>query len=286
MNHVKVQSNNTLKAVIPAAGFGSRMLPITMSVPKEMLPVARKPAIQHLVEEAVQSGVREICIVIREGKEIIRDYFTLRQPEARRKQGERTVEELEALIASCELTFLYQQEPRGIGDALLLAKEFVGDEPFLMMVPDQLMLAREPATAQLLRRWHDRATVWSSLIRLPKEETPFFESSRGFEIERGESQDVVRIRRILSAEETRATYLDLSYQVRGFGRTVYPPEIFEYLGDDFVNRQTGEVDLLKTFEGFTGRLTHNAVLLDGLPMDIGTFEGYYRYLPRAWESSA
>src|SRR2546423_1527767 len=101
------------KAVIPAAGLGSRMLPITKSIPKEMLLVGRKPMIQHVVEEAAASGLKQICIVIRKGKEAIRDYFCLKYAH----KQDRSIEELERLLAVCEITFAYQEQPLGLGDA-------------------------------------------------------------------------------------------------------------------------------------------------------------------------
>ncbi|MBA3766741.1 MAG: NTP transferase domain-containing protein [Acidobacteria bacterium] len=98
------------KAVIPAAGLGSRMLPLTKGVPKEMLPVGRKPMIQLVVEEAVASGLRQICTVIREGKEIIRDYFTLKYPFPDKR--DESIDELEKTLARCELTLIgLTQEP-------------------------------------------------------------------------------------------------------------------------------------------------------------------------------
>jgi UTP--glucose-1-phosphate uridylyltransferase len=277
---VTATEQTDIRAVIPAAGLGSRMLPVTKGVPKEMLPAGRKPLIQHVVEEAVASGIREICVVIRAGKEVIRDYFLLRQPEAR-KRG-RDIEELEALVARCELTFVYQQETRGLGDALLQAKDFVGRDSFVMMIPDQLARATTPATLQLLRSRTSSAAVCSSLVRLPKEEARFFPGARGFEFERVGASEPLRMGRLLSEEEMREAYREVDYEIRGFGRTLYPPEIFDYLGRDFTNPETGEVDLSRTFETLTERLAHRGVLLAGEFFDVGTFEGYYRSLPRMW----
>jgi UTP--glucose-1-phosphate uridylyltransferase len=266
------------KVVIPAAGFGTRMSPLTSYVPKEMLPVGRKPMIQHAVEEARASGLRRICIVIRDGKEIIQDYFCLHNPESHKRDA--NIDELEELVASCELSFVYQREPLGLGDALLQAREFVGGDPFVMMVPDQLMLSDVPASLQLVRRWSPGPHVLSSLIRLPKEEAAFFAGARGVEAEREGGSGELIVGRLRSEEETRAAYRDSAYELRGFGRTVYPPEIFDYLGPDFVNPRTGEVDLWKTFQALAGEIAHRAVVLEGEPLDLGTFEGYYRYLPR------
>jgi len=268
------------RAVIPAAGFGSRMLPITKGLPKELLPVGRKPMLQHVVEEAVASGVKEICIVIREGKEVIRDYFCLKYPAGRK--GDDGMVELEKLVANCALTFVVQSQPLGLGDALLQARDFVGKESFVMMIPDQLMSSAVPATAQLLQHWRPGPAIWSSLLHLPKEEQPFFVGARGVEYKEGASGEMV-ISRLRTEAETRRAHQGLDYEVRGFGRTIFPPEIFDYLGPEFANPQTGEVDLLGTFEEWTKELEVFGIWLEGEPFDLGTFQSYHRYLPRLWE---
>jgi UTP--glucose-1-phosphate uridylyltransferase len=272
--------SGVIKAVIPAAGFGSRMMPLTKVIPKEMLPVGSKPMIQHAVEEAVASGIKQIGIVIRQGKEIIKDHFTLRSPVG--GKGAERAAELEALMDSCELTFIYQKRPLGLGDALLEAKDFVGEESFVMMIPDQQLHDTVPATAQLLRRWQPGPTIWSSLLRLPKVELPFFIGARGVRYtEKGAGE--ILISGLSTEEETERTHRGLSYEVRGFGRTIYPPQIFDYLGAEFINPQSGEVDLAKTFEKCTEKLEIRGTWLAGDAFDLGTFRGYYRYLPKLWE---
>jgi len=281
MQETKSAQSKLDKAVIPAAGFGSRMLPITKSVPKEMLPFGRKPVIQLLVEEAVSSGLTKICIVIRRGKEIIEEYF-----QAKARKTDASTDELERLLTECRLSFVYQKEPLGIGDALLEARDFVGADSFVMMVPDQLMRSEVPATLQLVRRWQPGSYILSSMVRLPKEETRFFESSRGVELEKEYAPGEFIIGRLQSKDETTSAYRDQAYEVRGFGRTVYPPAIFDYLGRDFINPRTGEVDLSMTFEKLMGKVPHRGVMLEGEAQDLGTFEGYYHYLPRAGESES
>jgi UTP--glucose-1-phosphate uridylyltransferase len=259
------------------------MLPITKSIPKEMLPVGRKPMIQHLLEEAVAAGLKQVCIVIREGKEVIRDYFC-----AQTRKRDQSIDELERLRSACELVFIYQERPAGLGDALLQAREFAGGESFVMMIPDQLMRSSVPATLQLIRRWRPSESphVFSSFLRLAKEDVPFFAGARGVEIEREREDGEFVISRLQTEEETRAAFSDSKHELRGFGRTVYPPEIFDYLGQDFINPANGEVDLWKTFEKCAGRIAHRGVVLEGEPFDMGTFEGYYNYLPRFRESEA
>lgn len=260
------------KAVIPAAGLGSRMLTLTQSVLKEMLPVGRKPMIQHAVEEVVASGIGEVCIVIRRGKELIRDFF--------RKAQARTQRDSAELIGSCELTFVYQTEALGLGDALLQSRAFVGDDSFVMVIPDQLMRGDSPATTQLIKEGVLPGTIRSSLARIPKHDVAFFPGARGFDFDQKTGSKSFNIGKLQTEEETHARFKHVDYEIRGFGRTIFPAEVFDYFGKEFANPLTGEVDLAKTFAEVALSLRHEGVLLDGEVFDLGTFESYYHYLPR------
>ena len=272
------------KAVVPVAGLGTRMLPITKSIPKEMLPVGRKPMIQIGVEELALSGIREVCIVIRQGKEVIKDYLLSGYPYLEKADG--SIEELEKLTAGIELSFVYQERALGLGDAMLKAKDFVGDNPFVLLVPDQIMQADIPPTKQLLNHYRDNLpSIWTGLVKFPKEELPYFVGARGVEYEELR-EDEVRIEKLYSEEEMAVVYRDKDFEVRGFGRTIYPPDIFAYLDQRFINPATGEVDLLKTFEECRGKIPHYGLLLEGAPFDLGTFEGYYRYMQEIWRRRA
>jgi UTP--glucose-1-phosphate uridylyltransferase len=269
------------KAVVPAAGLGSRMLPMTKSVPKEMFPAGTKPMIHLVVEEAQASGIFQICIVLRPGKEIIKDYFSLRHPGE--GEGNEGAEAIEELVKACEIRYVYQPEPRGLGDALLQCRDFVGSDAFVMMIPDQLIISREPATKQILEHWYPGIAIWSALINLPSEEARYFPGARGYALGEEISPAVHRVEALISADEMDTRLNDVKHQIRGIGRTVYPPQIFDYLGPDHVNPRTGQVDLLKTFEVCSRSIDHYAVFLNGDFFDLGTFEGYYRYAPRIWE---
>jgi UTP--glucose-1-phosphate uridylyltransferase len=270
------EQRRPLKAVIPAAGLGTRLRAITKGAPKELLCLGKKVMLQYVVEEAIASGIKEICVVIRRGKEAIREFLDGHSSHdfESEKAGARR-----SALAGCEITFVDQPHPRGLGDALLQTRDFVGPDSFVMMIPDQLLRAKVPATLQLLKQWRPGPFIWSSLLRLPKDEVPFFAGARGVEYRETESAEV-EIFRLTGEEETRRAHLGLNYEVRGFGRTIYPPEIFEYLTADFANPITGEVDLLKTFERCIERLRIFGVWLDGEPFDLGTIPGYWRYLPR------
>jgi UTP--glucose-1-phosphate uridylyltransferase len=148
------------KAVIPAAGLGRRMSSLTGGAPKEMLPLAGRPIIHHVVQEAIDAGLVEICIVIHKNKEEIRRYFESDDAEA--CEARRAVEKLRS---RCKIVFAYQAERRGLGDAILCAKAFVGDERFALLIPDQLFIGRAGAIPQLASKNLPSTAVVSSLIR-------------------------------------------------------------------------------------------------------------------------
>ncbi len=141
------------KAVIPAAGFGTRMLPAAKSVPKEMLCIAGKPAIHYIVKEAVDSGIEDILIIVSRGKTAIEDYFDY-SPELEQRllnSGKvEQVEELRAIADMANVTFIRQKELSGLGNAVLHAKGFTGDEPFAVLLGDDIMRSKVPVTKQLI----------------------------------------------------------------------------------------------------------------------------------------
>ncbi len=140
------------KAVIPAAGLGTRMLPISKSVPKEMLPIDSKPAIQYLVEEAASSGITDILIITAKTKESIQNHFTS-SFEYEKKLLETGKDDLYREITDitkiANIYFLYQHEAKGLGHAISLTKSFVGNEPFAVLYGDDLVISEKPATKQL-----------------------------------------------------------------------------------------------------------------------------------------
>lgn len=141
------------KAVIPAAGFGTRMLPAAKSVPKEMICIAGKPAIHYIVKEAVDAGVEDILIITSRGKTAIEDYFDY-SPELEmrlEKSGKlELIEELHAIADMANITFIRQKELKGLGDAVMHARSFTGDEPFAVLLGDDIMRSDVPVTKQLI----------------------------------------------------------------------------------------------------------------------------------------
>ena len=144
------------KAIIPAAGLGTRVLPATKAMPKEMLPIVDKPAIQYIVEEAVNAGIEEILIILGRNKTIIEDHFD-RSPEleaALAKPGkEALLEESLGIANLANIFFVRQKQTLGLGHAVLMARPFTGSEPFVVMYGDDVILGEDPVAAQLIRAY-------------------------------------------------------------------------------------------------------------------------------------
>ena len=144
------------KAVIPAAGLGTRVLPATKSMPKEMLPIVDKPAIQYIVEEAVKSGIEDICIITSRGKDIVTDHFD-RSPELEERllsTGKKDIyEEVVSIANLANITYIRQKETKGLGDAVYCAKPFIGEEPFAVLYGDDVIISDIPVCGQLIEAY-------------------------------------------------------------------------------------------------------------------------------------
>ena len=141
------------KAVIPAAGFGTRVLPATKTMPKEMFPIVDKPTIQYIVEEAVEAGITDILIITNRGKGIIEDHFDMSpELESILEKGGKTefLKQVRAISELANITFIRQKEMKGLGHAVLKAKSFVGNEPFAVLYGDGVIVSKTPAIKQLI----------------------------------------------------------------------------------------------------------------------------------------
>ena len=145
------------KAIIPAAGFGTRFLPATKAQPKEMLPIIDKPTIQYIIEEAVASGIEEILIVTGRNKRAIEDHFdrSIELEMALKEQGKDELLDLVKEIADVDIHYIRQKEAKGLGHAVLCARQFVGNEPFAVMLGDDVVDAEMPCLKQLIEAYDE-----------------------------------------------------------------------------------------------------------------------------------
>lgn len=161
------------KAIIPAAGLGTRFLPATKATAKEMLPIVDKPTIQFIVEEAIASGIEDILVVTGKGKRPIEDHFdaNMELEESLRQKGKTELLKLVEETTNINLYFIRQKHPKGLGDAVLQAKAFIGNEPFVVMLGDDLMESEVPLTKQLMNDYDKTHSSTLAVMRVPHEKT-------------------------------------------------------------------------------------------------------------------
>jgi UTP--glucose-1-phosphate uridylyltransferase len=165
------------KAVILAAGYGTRFLPATKAVPKEMLPLVDKPAIQYVVEEAIRAGLEQIIMVTAVNKRAVEDHFdrlTDLELFLEEKGRHAQAEEMRRLAEVADIVFVRQKERRGIADAVMMARQLIGDEPFAVFFPDDVIESDVPAIGQLMEVFDGYGGSVVAVQRLPREELPHY----------------------------------------------------------------------------------------------------------------
>ena len=257
------------KAIIPAAGLGTRLLPNTKSIPKEMLPLVDKPVLQYIVEEAVAAGVEEILIITNRGKSPIEDYFDYAPDlEARlRSDGKekeaRTVREVADMA---DVYFLRQKETKGLGHAIWRAKSFVGDEPFGILLGDDIMLSDTPVLKQLVNAAEANHCSAIAIREFPDEEICKYSSVK---LEEKLSDRVYRIGD-MNEKPTMAERLS-NYAI--MGRYVLTPAIFDILANTAPGRNN-EIQLTDGMKQLCHVEPMCAVDFEGRRYDTGNLKGY------------
>jgi UTP--glucose-1-phosphate uridylyltransferase len=261
-----VPNHEAVKAVIPAAGFGTRFLPATKSQPKEMLPVVDKPAIQYVVEEAVASGVDDILIVTGRGKRAIEDHFDRAfelEHHLREKGRPELLGALEAVTGLADrghIHYIRQPAPRGLGDAVLCARRHVGDEPFAVLLGDDIIDAPTPCTRQLLEVFAREKCSVVAVERVPREKAGSYgvvavSSSRG---------KLHEASGLVEKPAPGKAPSDLAIM----GRYVLTPAVFECLEATQPGKH-GEVQLTDALQSLLGRERIVALEFEGRRYDIG-----------------
>lgn len=212
------------KAVIPAAGLGTRMLPASKVMPKEMLPIVDKPAIQYIVEEAVRSGIEEILIITSRGKGIMEDHFD-RAPEleARLLAGgkQKQFDEVVAIANLANIQYLRQKETKGLGHAVWCAKNFVGDEPFAVLYGDDVIIGDDPACGQLCRAYEEFGLGIVGIKEVPAGQIYKYSSLKTEPIR----DNLFRVTDMIEKPKPGKELSNYSI----LGRCVLPPKIFDIL---------------------------------------------------------
>lgn len=258
------------KAVIPAAGFGTRFLPATKSQPKEMLPIVDTPVIQYVVEEAVASGITDILMVIGKGKRAIEEHFDRSfQLESQLLEKNKTAE-LEAVRRVSDLAdihFVWQKEMKGLGDAIYCGRFHVNDEPFAVLLGDTLMDSAVPATKQLLDVYEQYESPVVLLEEVERSRVSRYGVIDGAEISPGvyKVDDFVE----KPAVEDAPSNLVIA------SRYIFTPDIFDYIADIGPDKG-GEIQITDAMRMMVKDRAMYGVRLEGRRCDIGNKEGFVK----------
>lgn len=258
------------KAVIPAAGFGTRFLPITKSIPKEMIPIVDKPVIQYIVEEALQSGIEEILIITGHGKRSIEDHFdTNVELECHlRQQGKLNYLKDVQNISEINVHYIRQKHMHGLGDAILCAKSFIDDEPFAVLLGDDLVYnEQKPAMQQLIQAYQ---TLGSSIAACQSLQQAQIVSRNILQGIATQKEDIYRF---LGVKEEQGESVIGKKAV--LGRYVLTPDIFEIL-HRVQPQEDGEIKLADALKLMAARQSVYACEIAGKRYDIGNKLDYLK----------
>jgi len=255
------------KAIIPAAGLGTRFLPATKAMPKEMLPIVDKPTIQYIVEEAIASGIEDIIIVTGKGKRAIEDHFdyAFELEQLLKQKGKLDLLEKVKEPSKVDIHYIRQKEPKGLGHAVWCARSFIGDEPFAVLLGDDIVQAETPCLKQLIEQYERTFSSVIGVKRVPEEEThrygiidPLEQQGRRYQVRRFVEKP---------APGTAPSNLAI------VGRYVLTPEIFLFLEKQEVGAG-GEIQLTDAI----GRLNEIqrvfAYEFEGKRYDVGEKLGF------------
>ncbi len=258
------------KAVIPVAGLGTRFLPATKAVPKELLPIIDIPSIQYVVQEAVDSGIQEIIFVTGRGKDAIEDHFDeapeLEQILAERGQTE-TVEMLRRIVGMTEVVSVRQKKPLGLGHAVLCARDLVGNEPFAVMLADDLIDNDVPCIRQLLEIFEEKQESVVALMEVPQEDVHRYGVIKGSEVKKRLYQVEATV------EKPQASQAPSRMAI--IGRYILRPEVFAIL-EKLPAGKGGEIQLT---DGLAQLVRERKVFgceFEGDRYDIGDKFGFVR----------
>ena len=258
------------KAVIPAAGLGTRFLPATKALAKEMLPIVDKPTIQFIIEEALASGIEDIVIVDGKSKRSIEDHFDS-NPELEYNLREKGKNELLRLVeetTDINLYFIRQSHPRGLGDAVLTAKSFIGDEPFVVMLGDDLMDDEVPLTKQLINRYNKTGESTLAVMEVPHEQV----SEYGVIAPEMELEDgLYQVNSFVEKPKPEDAPSNLAI----IGRYLLTPEIFEEL-EHTEPGKGNEVQLTDAIDSLNKRQHVYAHNFKGARYDVGSKIGFLK----------
>lgn len=260
------------KAVMPVAGFGTRFLPATKATPKEMFPLVDKPLAQHVVEEAVEAGIEEIIFVTGQSKRAIEDHFDSNfELEYLLEQKGKTdkLKEVKQISDMCRFAYVRQKEMKGLGDAILQAKNLVNDEPFVVMTPDDIFSNPSTALSDVIAAYDKTQTPVIGVTEVPKERV----SAYGVIEPKGDEQEpgLVQVAATVEKPETA----DAPSGLAQCGRYLFLPEIFDIL-ENLDPGKGGEIQMTDAVNELAQQRPVYAATIQGEYHDAGSKIGYLK----------
>ncbi|MGN7298773.1 UTP--glucose-1-phosphate uridylyltransferase GalU [Ferdinandcohnia sp. SAFN-114] len=255
------------KAIIPAAGLGTRFLPATKAMPKEMLPIVDKPTIQYIVEEAIESGIEDIIIVTGKGKRAIEDHFDNSYELEQNLLEKEKFELLEKVRQSSEVDIHYirQKEPKGLGHAVWCARNFIGDEPFAVLLGDDIVQSSTPCLRQLINMYDKTLSSVIGVQQVPENETHRY----------GVIDPLTKIERLYQVQHfvEKPPYGTAPSNLAIIGRYILTPEIFLFLEKQQIGAGN-EVQLTDAIQQLNNIQRVFAYEFEGKRFDVGEKLGF------------
>jgi UTP--glucose-1-phosphate uridylyltransferase len=256
------------KAIIPAAGLGTRFLPATKAMPKEMLPIVDKPTIQYIIEEAVASGIEDIIIVTGKGKRAIEDHFDnsfeLEQNLIEKGKFE-LLSEVQKSSQMADIHYIRQKEPKGLGHAIWCARKFIGNEPFAVLLGDDIVQAEKPCLKQLIDQYERYQASILGVQKVPQEEVSRYGIVNGNEI----GERFFSVNSLVEKPKKEEAPSNLAIM----GRYILNPRIFDILGEQGPGAG-GEIQLTDAIAGLNQYEAVYAYDFEGTRHDVGEKMGF------------
>lgn len=256
------------KAIIPAAGLGTRFLPATKAMPKEMLPIVDKPTIQYIVEEAVESGIEDIIIVTGKGKRAIEDHFdhSFELEHNLLEKGKLDLlSEVQKSSHMADIHYIRQKEPKGLGHAIWCARKFIGDEPFAVLLGDDIVQAETPCLRQMIEQYELLNSSLIGVQSVPDHEVSRYGIVEGTEIH----SQLYRVEHLIEKPKREEAPSNLAIM----GRYILSPAIFELLESQKPGA-AGEIQLTDAIAELNQFESVYAYQFDGIRYDVGEKMGF------------
>ena len=256
------------KAIIPAAGLGTRFLPATKAQPKEMLPIVDKPTIQYIIEEAVASGIEEILIITGRNKKSIEDHFDRSvelEMELEKAGKEEMFEMIKKISDMADIHYIRQKEPRGLGHAIYCAKSFVGDEPFAVMLGDDVVDSKVPCLKQLMNCFNEYQTTILGVQEVNANDVNKYGIVDGIYIE----DRVYKVKELVE----KPSLEEAPSNVAILGRYIITPQIFEIL-ENTKPGKGNEIQLTDALQTLISNEAMYAYIFEGQRYDVGDKLGF------------